>query len=310
MNTTGNLSKIGTLLCVISAVGYTAYNVCLRYASTDYDPSWINCVQASVTVAVFGVYLGWQAARGRCVMPPRNELLALLIISLITQFGNIFFVWSMSVVGVAVTSTLQTGVMLVRSAILGLIVLGERVSSLQVAAILLITISMIFFSTGAQSPLEPAAGHWLSLKVLLGIGAGALAGIAFALLTVGVRKTVTGNTSPEAVVFLISSMGVVALGPWSVYRVGLHTICQMPVGDLCVLLTAGLLNLVAFLLVTKSLQLISVVRFNVLNNGLTTALTAAIGVVGFKEPWNGTLLFGMLLAMVGILMISVEPPAA
>ena len=137
-----------------------------------------------------------------------------------------------------------------------------------------------------------------------------MAGIAFALLTVGVRKTVTSNTSPEAVVFLISTMGVVALGPWCLYRVGFHTLCQTSPGDLGVLLTAGLLNLIAFFLVTKSLQMISVVRFNVLNNGLTTALTAAIGVLGFREPWNGPLLLGMLLAMIGILMISVEAPAA
>jgi drug/metabolite transporter (DMT)-like permease len=305
MKPSADPSKIGTLLCLFSALGYTAYNVCLRDASQHYDPSWINCVQSSVTVAVFGVYLGWQAARGRRVLPPRNELLALLIISLITQFGNILYVWAMSVVGVAVTSTLQTGVMLGASAILGLIVLGERVSARQVAAIVLITISMVFFSMGAQSPGETPASPWLSLTIPLGIGAAALAGISFALLTVGVRKTVTSNASPEAVVFLISTMGVVAMGPWCVYRLGVQTLLQTAPWDFAVMLAAGAMNLVAFLLVTKSLQMISVVRFNVLNNGLTTAMTAAIGVILFREPWNGPLLLAMLLAMGGILMISV-----
>jgi drug/metabolite transporter (DMT)-like permease len=309
MNTTRDRSKVGTLLCLSSAIGYTAYNVCLRYASSRLDPSWINCVQSSVTVGVFGVYLAWQAARGRRVLPPRNELLALLIISLITQFGNILFVWAMSVVGVAVTSTLQTGVMLGASAILGLMVLGERVSGRQVAAIVLITVSMVFFSIGAQTTGEPTVGRWLSLTVVLAIAAAGLAGVAFALLTVGVRKTVTSNASPEAVVFLISTMGVVAMGPWCIFRIGLPTLCQTPAADLGVMLAAGAVNLVAFLLVTKSLQMISVVRFNVLNNGLTTAMTAAIGVVGFREPWNGLLLLGMVMAMAGILMISVEAPA-
>ena len=73
MNTSRDLSKIGTLLCVCSAIGYTGYNVCLRYASGQYDPSWINCVQASVTVAVFGVYLGWQAACGRRIYRPETS---------------------------------------------------------------------------------------------------------------------------------------------------------------------------------------------------------------------------------------------
>jgi drug/metabolite transporter (DMT)-like permease len=310
MSTTGERSKAGTLLCVMSAIGYTGYNLCLRDASTRYDPSWINCVQSSVTVGVFGVYLAWQAARGRRVLPPRNELLALLIISFITQIGNILYVWAMSVVGVAVTATVQTGVMLGASAVLGLMVLGEGVSPRQVAAIALITVSMLFFGVGAQSAGEAAAGRWLSLGVVLAIAAAGVAGMAFALLVVGVRKTVTSNASPEAVVFLISTMGVVALGPWCVFQLGWPTLWQTRGADFGVMLGAGGLNLVAFLLVTKSLQMIPVVRFNVLNNALTTALTAAIGVVGFREPCNGPLLFGMSLAMVGILLISVEAKAA
>jgi multidrug transporter EmrE-like cation transporter len=42
---------------------------------------------------------------------------------------------------------------------------------------------------------------------------------------------------------------------------------------------------------------------------LTTAMSAAIGVMLFREPWNGPLLFAMALAMAGILMISVAARA-
>ena len=59
-------------------------------------------------------------------------------------------------------------------------------------------------------------------RSLLGVAAAGLSGVAFAILTVGVRKTVTGNTSPEAVVFLMSVMGILALGPWSVYLLGMN----------------------------------------------------------------------------------------
>ena len=135
-------------------------------------------------------------------------LLALLTIGLITQLGNILYVWAMSVVGVAITATLQTGVMLGISAVLGLIVLGERVSWRQVTAIVLITVSVVFFSMGAKSPGEATTASQLpSVHVLAAIAAASLAGVAFALLTVGVRKTVTDNTSSAAVVFLISVHG-------------------------------------------------------------------------------------------------------
>ena len=57
-------------------------------------------------------------------------------------------------------------------------------------------------------------------RILLGIAAGILAGLAFAVLTVGIRKTVTGNTSPQAIVFLINLMGVVVFGPVERVSVG------------------------------------------------------------------------------------------
>jgi drug/metabolite transporter (DMT)-like permease len=310
MNTSRNLTKLGTLYCALSAVTYTAYNVCLNDVSQLYDSAWINCVQAAVSAAAIGVYLLWQAAHGQPALPPPKESVALLGIGLITQLGGVLFVWAMSVVGVAITATLQTGGLLAMSAILGLIVLGERVSWLQVIAIILITVSVVCLSMGAGSTGETTSGPLPPAKILLGIAAGALAGLAFAVLTVGVRKTVTGNTSPLAIVFLINLMGVVALGPWSVYQLGIQTLAHTAPRDFAVMLAAGVLNLMAFLLVTKSLQMISVVRFNVLNNGLTTALSAAVGIVLLAEPCNTIVLFGLLLSIGGIVLISlVVPPS-
>ncbi len=309
MNTSRNLLKLGTTLCVLSAIAYTACNVCLRDVSEQCDPAWINCVQASVSTAVFGLYLLWQAACGLPTLPPWKELLALLVVGVITQLGGVLFVWGMSVVGVAVTATLQTGGMLAISAILGLIVLGERVSWLQVIAIFLITLSVVFLSMGAGSTGDTGVKQLPTAKILLGIAAGILAGLAFAVLTVGIRKTVTGNTSPQAIVFLINLMGVVVLGPWSAYQLGIQTLVQTAPRDFAVMLAAGVLNLLAFLLVTKSLQMISVVRFNVINNGLTAALTAIVGIVLLSEPWNSTLLIGILLSIAGIVAISLAPPA-
>jgi drug/metabolite transporter (DMT)-like permease len=310
MNTPQNLLRIGTALCVLSAVAYTAYNVCLRDVSERYDPMWINCVQASVSAAVFGLYLLRQTAQGVPALPSWKESSALLGVGLITQLGGVLFVWGMSIVGVAVTATLQTGGMLAISAMLGRIVLGERVSWPQVMAILLITLSVVCLSLGAESTGGAVAEPLPTATILLGIAAGLLAGLAFAVLTVGIRKTVTGNTSPQAVVFLINLAGVVFLGPWCVFQQGIHTLAQTAPRDLAMMLGAGIFNLLAFLLVTKSLQVISVVRFNVINNGLTAALTAIAGIALLSEPWNRTLLIGILLCMAGIVAISFAPPAA
>ena len=314
MTVSPKLSTLGTLYCVLSALGYTAFNICLRFVSDKEDSAWINSVQASVGAAVFGAYLTWQAARGRPAIPPWRDVLTLLALGLVTQAGGVLTIWAMSVVGVSVTGTLQMGVMLAASAMLGLIVLGERVSWPQVAAIVMITASVVFFSTGAQSAGEIAASqpaqHTITpVWTLLGIGAGILGGLAFAVLTVGIRKAVTATTSPEAIVFLINVMGAAAFVPWCIYRLGVDAMIHTPPRNLGVMLAAGAMNLVGFLMVTKSLQMIAVVRVNVINNGLVSALTVAAGIAMFAEPWNRDIAIGILLSIAGTLLISLAAPA-
>lgn len=316
------------LFCVLSAIAYTAYNVCLRGVSELYDAAWINCVQASVGTTVFGVYLAWRAVCGRPALPPSKELLALVVIGLITQLGGVLFIWGMAVVGVAVAATLQMGVMLAASAVLGWMALRETVTPRQWGAIALITISVVLFSRGSQSvgenPAETpgAATSTLEdvkvsqaapqeaaspLRILCGVIASVLAGVAFAILTVGIRKTVGEDASPEAIVFLINAAGVVFLAPWCVASLGLPALAQTAGRHLAVMLAAGLMNLFGFLLITLSLQRITVVRANVVNNAATMALTVIAGIALFREPWNGEIALGMLLAAVGAVIISLQP---
>lgn len=325
-------TNLGTLLCALSAIGYTAYNLFLCDVSPRYDPSWINCVQASVSVVVIGLYLLWLACRGCRTMPGWKELVGLLGVGLITQVGGVFLIWAMSIVGAAVSITLQTGVMLGASAILGLLILGERVSWRQIIAIVLITASIGLFAAGTDSGDAGGSGSaasGLSVRTLLGIAAAGLAGISFAILAIGVRKTVTGDTLPVTIVFLINIMGVIVLGPWSVWyvgydrllatplqdatlwsccQVGVHQLMETSLRDLSFMLGAGAFNLIAFFLVTKSLQMITVVRLNVMNNGLSTAITAVGSAVLLGEKWNSMCSWGMLLGLIGILIISLESP--
>jgi drug/metabolite transporter (DMT)-like permease len=269
-------------------------------------------------MAVFGVYLAWLSFRGRQALPSWKEVVALSTLGLITQLGGVLLVWAIGVIGVGVTMTLQMGLMLAASAILGRIVLGERVSRQQMAALVLITLSVAFISMGAQAtgepdlPSSPAAStmadHAAAERILLGVAAAILSGLAFAVLTVGVRKTVTGETLPEAVVFLINAMGVVALGPWCIHRLGLTTLLHTDPWCFSVMLGAGLFNLLGFLFLTKSLQWISVVRVNVVNNALTMVLTVAAGILLFTEPLNVNLAIGIALSMAGILLISIAAP--
>ena len=53
------------------------------------------------------------------------------------------------------------------------------------------------------------------------------------------------------------------------------------------MLAFGGFNLVSFFLFVKGLQLVAVVRANIINNGLTTAFSVLAGIVVFAEPATG-----------------------
>ena len=322
-------STLGTVFCVLSAVFYTLMGICQRELSTTADPVWVNCVQASVSTVVFGFYLSFCSLRGRSAWPTWGVALGLMALGVITQLGGSSYQWSLGVVGLAIGNPLQMGVMLAAAALLGWIVLGERVGWRTITAIAVITASVLLLSVGAEEASQtisaaqtttdvasggaaggPAADEAPDkpdvplLMVLLGVGGACLAGVAFAILTVGMRKTATENTSPEAIVFFINLMGILFLGPWAAAQLGLRGMLATSPRDLIVMLAVGLCNLLAFLLIAKALQLAGVVRVNVINNALTTALTVLAGIVIFAEPAKRELIVGIVLTLAGIVLIS------
>jgi len=320
-------STLGIAYCVLSAVFYTLMGIFQRELSTTADPVWVNCVQASVSTIVFGLYLSLCSLRGRAAWPPWGVALGLMALGIITQLGGSSYQWSLGIIGLAIGNPLQMGVMLATAALLGWVVLRERVDLRAITAIALITTSVFLLSVGAEEASkainasktpeaadaaapskaaddlagESGAGLWM---VLLGVAGACFAGVAFAILTVGMRKTATESTSPEAIVFFINVMGILFLGPWAAARLGLDGMLATSPRDFSVMLAVGICNLMAFLLIAKALQLTSVLRVNVVNNALTTALTVLAGIVIFAEPANRELIIGIVLTLVGIVLIS------
>ena len=330
-----NPSTLGTFYCVLSAISYTLMGIC-QGAVAHCDPVWVNCVQASVSTGVFGLYLTFKSVRGRSGWPPLAVAVALMILGIITQLGGSSYQWSISILGLAVGIPLQMGVMLAATAILGLLILRERISWRGVTALVLITASVFVLSIGAEAaeeatpaadpaPGEPSAASASSatsgggteapapsgtIWVTLGVAAACFAGVAFAILSVGVRKTVTEHTTPAAIMFFINGMGVAFLGPWAVGSLGLDGVIATSGRDFGVMLAMGAFNLLGFLFFTVGLKWTTVVRMNVINNGLTTALTVLAGLLIFAEPCNRELAIGIMMALVGILLISYAESAA
>jgi len=261
---------------------------------------WATCNKELVTVVVVGPWLLGQWLRGRCGLGNRRALVALALVGLTTQLGgNLGVQWALGVVGLAVTIPAIFGVMLTASAAMGIFFLRERLSRRSLAAIGLLLVALLFlgFSAGA-------AGKSISLSsgpplIAAAVGAACLAGATYALLTITIRRTVTGTTPVAVVVVMITAMGVLSLGPLSIYRLGTQRLLSTPPEHLFWMLAAGALNLVAFLAITKGLELTTVVHVNILNAS-QVAMAAIAGMMLFGEPPSAWLILGITLTILGI----------
>ncbi len=297
---------LGTVCCIFSALGYTAVNICLRFLTVNCDQVLIVCIKELVAVVIVGPWLVWGVFSRRVAVPSAKMLTVLVVMGLLTQLGaNLPVLWAMSIIGLAITIPVCMGVNLIASALIARAVLGEQVSRKSAAAIGFLVGSIAILGMGAnQANVSMAATTGAAsgtLWVVAGVVAAGIGGCIYALLAVVIRRSVTGGVSLATVVFITTAMGVVSLGPLSLWNADAGLLSTPP-RDLSVMLLAGSLNLVSFLAVVKGLQLTTVAHANVLGAS-QVAMAVVAGTVLFAEPPNPWLIVGVSLTIVGMILI-------
>ena len=293
----------GALCCAVSVLGYSSANVCMRHlAGLKCDPTWVIFNKELVSVLVVGPWLLVQAWRGVRTMPSGRPLAILIAVGLATELASAAMQWAMGVAGIAVMIPANTGFLLMAAAVLGWLLLGERVSlrSMLALALLVVAIALLAQGAGVTGPANP--GQPARATLALAIGVACAAGTIYALLSIAIRHCVTGTTPLGAVVIIITGMGVISLGPLTVYRLGLPRLLEAPPSHFAWTALAGVCNLVAFVALIRGLQLTTVVRVNMLNAS-QVALCALAGVTLFHEPPTWWLLGGIVLTIGGIFLI-------
>jgi len=308
-------AALGTACCAAAAVFYTGSSICMRQVSAlGCDPSWGVCVKELITVLVVGPFLIYRAVRGLEVFPSGKILFILILAGLADQLlGNLGWQWSVGIVGLAVTVPAAFGVMIACSAVFGRYLLGERVTPRSMWAIGLLLVSLVLLSLGAESAgemmaklshasiadLGQASNTLLVVEAVLVAG---LAGAAYSLLSIAIRHTMNATTQQSTLMFIITGIGVITLGPISIHRQGLDGLLATPREQIAWMVAAGFFNLLGFMGITKGLQLTTVVHANVLNAS-QVAMAAVAGILIFQESPNLWLLLGVALTLLGIFLI-------
>jgi drug/metabolite transporter (DMT)-like permease len=231
---------------------------------------------------------------------------ALVIASLICQLlGNVVFQWSLGIVGMAMAVPLTLGTQIVAGAIMGRIALNEPVTvRMAISTTVLIgAISVLSLGAGEASRsvavVQQATSAWL---IAAGVGAACLSGVAYALLGVVIRYAVTDSMSIPLTLVSVTLTGVIALGAVTVMRIGVSGMLATLPLDFWTMMLAGFFNAVAFLALTKSLQLIPLLYVNALSSS-QAAMAAVVGILIFAERSSSTLWLGIAMTIVGLLMM-------
>jgi drug/metabolite transporter, DME family len=295
---------LGTICGLFSALVYTCANAFLRRVS-DCDPIWVSAVKAVPTVVVMGPVVVAMALRGRRALPPARMLASIIIGGLIGQLGgNISFQWALGQVGLALTVPLSLGGMILGAAILGRVFLYEPVTPKAALALGLLLAAICVLSLGTKDASQTITRTSVpTIQLATGAAAACLSGTAYAILNVILRYCITRGAPLPATLFTVAIAGLVSLGLISWLRIGQSGIWATTPWDLAMMLAAGVCNTVAFVSLTKSLQLTSVVYVNALNATQAT-LAAAAGVMIFGEALSPWLAMGVGLTIAGLMLLA------
>lgn len=308
---------VGTLCGLASSILYTVANGFLR-ALTDCDPVWVSAVKTVPTALFMIPWMLHMHYRGQRAVPPLAVLAVVAIGGFVGQVcGNIPFQWALGIIGVALTVPLNLGGMIVCGAILGRVFLHEPVTFRAAGAMLVLLVAVFVLFLGAENAHDavrgeaatavegvlPATVSWPHyLELAGGVAAACLCGLAYAVLNTVNRYYVTRGHSLPGTLFTVSIVGMLSLGSISIWRIGLEGMLATTPRDLGLMLLAGVCNAAAFVTLTKSLQLTSLVFVNALNATQAT-MAALMGVLFFQEPPSPWLLTGVALTIVGLLLM-------
>ncbi len=306
---------LGTMCGLFSATIYTCANICLKSVS-HCDPFWVACLRSLPTTVVAAALVGFRLTQGQPFGLAPRTVFALIGVGLAAQLGgNVGFQYALEGCGLALAVPLTLGTIIIGGASLGRLWLGEPITVRTALAILFLLIAIPILTFGAKEEaadmaattvasdsMNHAAVEQSPLLWLFGALSACGAGICYALQGVMLRRMANLRAPTAATLLILSSVGLLSLGPISVGRIGWDGLLATTPHELKTMLYAGIFNAAGFFAISKALEWISVVHLNALN-ATQAAMAAAAGVVFFHEEPTVAMFLGVALTIGGLLLM-------
>lgn len=298
---------VGTICGLLSAIGYTATNACLKQVAADeVNAFWVSAVKAGPTLLFFVPVAFFQALAakrgGPRVIPEPRVFWLLLGCAIVGQVGgNVGFQYGLQYVGLGISVAICLGAIQIFGAILGRIFLTEPITPRALGAIALLLAALAALSVGAKIP-DRAHTAW---QIALGILSLCVSGFSYAVIGVAIRYGVTGRTTIAFTLSVIGLVGVTSLTGLTWLQIGCDKMAATTERQWLIMLAAGVLNALSFLALTKAYQA-TTVTYVAIMNACQTAMAGIVGVFFFKEPWTYSLTIGLILTALGVLLMALK----
>jgi|TARA_B110000467_G_C18324424_1_gene487821 drug/metabolite transporter (DMT)-like permease len=297
----------GFILGSISSVGYSAANGFLR--SVDHcDAVWVSCVKAMPTCAIMIPWLIIRYCNGHRKMPSLKAIAALSFVAVVTHlFGNVGFQWSLNKIGIGIAVPLCLGMAIISGAVIDGLFMDAKPSGRTIVSMCFLIVSVIVLSLGGETAFEAlkneiTVGNVSRSLLGWGIGSVVVAGIVYGSFGAVIKTAGRRGISQPMLMLIISTVGILFLSALS-YQQGVFNAPEnLGVGNICLMLLAGLCNTIAFVALVAALQLLPVTNVN-LFNASQAAFGAITGVLIFAEPASPWMIAGILLTVAGLVIM-------
>ncbi len=305
---------VGAACGLTAAIGYTATNVCLRQVSS-LDPFFVSAIRAIPSVLIVLPLIARRLMRGSRVLNGMQHVGTLLVTGIIAQIcGNVFFQASLGVVGVAIAVPLVLSTMIVSGAVIGWLVLGERVGVKTQFGMVLLIVALVFFSLGARqaqmqiNPVSvPTPGD--ASILWLAIAGNMLGGLSYAFLGLSMRRAFQAGMPIETAILILSTIAVILLFGICCFRISWDQVEQVTSQQWTLMIVAGVLNGLSFILLGIALRNLHLV-FAQMVNATQATLASIAGYLVFAEPLTSNLIIGLLFTITGLTLAGLQKKPA
>jgi drug/metabolite transporter, DME family len=295
-------AAFGTICGLLAAVGYTACNLCLR-AVIGVDPFFVSTIRAMPTVVILAPIVLARPFSGLALLPPWRVVAILSLTGLAGHvLGNGCFQYGLGIVGVALAVPLCLGSMIVGGATLGRVALNEPITFRMALGLAVLIVAIFVLSGGAQRASESVQVVTSPSQIGFGVAAACASGLFYAVMGAVLRHATRGLSTLSQSLTIVSTVGLVGLAGVSCWSVSSAEFTAITFAQILMMLAAGVLNALAFVALTRALQLTPLVYVHALNATQAT-MAAVAGVLIFNEAQSSFLVSGLVLTIAGLLLM-------